>query len=230
MARVAIARPDECGVGCEQSDGCLVVVRADGLVDPVLDRGDGGIGATRGLAAVLLLLFDDGDDFGELAVAGEGEGGGGVAVGVDALAGVGAGLHEEADHGGVAAEDGVVKSAVLVVLGHVHTDELRAGLDRFAGGGEVAGVYRLGEPRDVGAIDESFKFGPTVEAVRAGELALGLAESEAGPTAHEFFGLFTELFEVRLPRQAARGDSLSGHDNLLSNCPMSASRAKEDWP
>ena len=219
---VAIACSDQSGVGGKERDGGFVVARADGLVDLLLHGRDGGVGAARGLAPLLLLLFDDGDDFGEFAVAGEREGGGGVAVGVDALASVRAGLHEEAHHGGVAAEDGVVEGAVLVVLSHVHADQLGAGLDELADGGEVAGVHGLGEPRDVGAIDESFEFGPTVETIGAGELALGLAESEARPTTHQFFGLFAELFEVRLPRQAARGDSLSGHGNLLSSCPASA--------
>jgi hypothetical protein len=96
--------------------------------------------------------------------------------------------------GGVAAEDGVVKGAVLVVLGHVHTDELGSGSDQFADGGEVAGVHGLGEPRDVGAIDEGFEFGPAIEPISVGELALRFAEGKAGPTGHQFFGLFTELF------------------------------------
>jgi hypothetical protein len=83
-------------------------------------------------------------------------------------------------------------------------------------------VDGLGQPRDVGAIDESFELRPTVETIGAGELALRLAEGEAGPSGLKLLGLFAELFQIGLPRQAAFRDAVSGHGNLLSNCPVSA--------
>jgi hypothetical protein len=136
---------------------------------------------------------------------------------------------------------------MLIIFRGIHTDEFRSGFEEGARGGEVAGLDGLVKAGDVRAIHEGFELGPTLEAVSASEDTLRVVKRESGRSAFEaadlgdrsrvvgaitieqVFGLFAELVEIGMPRQAAFGD-VFGHDDLLSLPGVRENGRKEDSP
>ena len=214
-----------------------IVAAGDGSGYDVLRRGDRSVRTAEFAAAAEFLFLDDGDDVVILAVAGNRDRRGSVAMGEDAYQGVGAGLHEQACHRGIAAQDGIVQRAMLIIFRGIHTDEFRPGFEEGARGSKVAGLDNLVKAGDVRAIDKGFELRPTLEAVSASEDTLRVVKRESGRTPFEtadlgersgvvravtieqVFGLFAELVEIGMPRRRRSGTCSDMTISFVARCP-----------
>ncbi len=172
----------------------------------------------------------------------------------NALACVCTRLHEKANHRGIAPQHCIVQSSMLIVLGPVRCHQLRAAGEQGSYLRNVAGLYRLGESRDVRTLDEGLQLGPTGKAVSARKHPLRVAEGELfsvrvafehvyfchrigrarAKLLQKFLGLFSQLLQAGLIGQMAGRSKLgagNGHDDLLfvaARCPRIG--LKEDSP
>jgi hypothetical protein len=69
---------------------------------------------------------------------------------------------------------------MLVVLRHIHPDQLGTGCKHGLHLFKIAGLHYLGKPRYVRSIHKSFQFGPALVAIRPRQYSLCVIQRECG--------------------------------------------------